>query len=70
MKSSQIELSFVGSSNQPIRIFQISDPSKLPSKTKFKYLIKLLMESCQTFFKEKLMIDLSHVWHAHMVYVH
>jgi hypothetical protein len=28
------------------------------------------MESCQTFFKEKLVIGLSHVWHAHMVYVH
>jgi hypothetical protein len=69
MKSNQIELSFVGSKNQPIRILQISDPSKLPSKTKFRYL-KLLMESCHTFFKKKLVIGLSHVWRTHMVYVH
>jgi hypothetical protein len=26
-----------------------------------------VMESCHTFFVEKLMIGLSHFWHAHVV---
>jgi hypothetical protein len=45
------------------------EPFKLYSKTKCRYYVKLLMESCHTLFMEKLVIGLSHFWSAQMVCV-
>jgi hypothetical protein len=62
MKSNQIQLSFPGRSSQLGIFLKYIGPSKLPSK--------ILNESYETILMERLVIDLSHVWRAHMVYVH
>jgi hypothetical protein len=55
MKSDQIEVPFPGRSSQ-LGIFSIyTGPSKLPSKTKFRWLIKLLKESCHRHLTSKVL---------------